>query len=538
LNRPIAFALAVGALTIGAAGLRVWGLEYGIPHPVARPDEELVVGKSLQMSLGRALSPGDFNYPHLVFDVDALALAAYRYAGLVTGRYSTTEDFLVDVAVRRPGLQYRICRGVTVAFGVATVFAAGLAAFQAYGRRSVALLAALLVAVNFLHARDSHYGTVDIPMTFFVTLSLAFGLGAARTQARRDYLLAGLFAGLATSAKYNAGTVVVGVLVAALPRLWRPAGPAERRSAVASLLVSGAAMAAAFAATSPACVVHFDQVVKGLVVQKEALFSSPGAPAWITHLTVTLPGAFGWPGCVAALAGVAHALWRRRTADVLFLAFLGPTFASMATMTWVLGRYTLPMIPPLAILAAEVVLAGLPHAGRLTATLAAAVLALPPLVSILKYDQLAARPDTRLLAAEWISEHLAPRSRLLVCRGYGAPAINDDHRRPPAFKPEVIPCKVDAIRGAGVRYLVTHDHPYVYYGRPTDDVRAWLAANARAEVVFDPFVKASRVKPYFYSGDAFYLPYSGFDAVERGGPVITVWDLETNGRDASAETRP
>ncbi len=533
-----ALAIALGALTILAAGIRLWGLDYGLPHPIARPDEELVVGKSLQMSLGRVLSPGDYNYPHLVFDVDALALAAYRYAGLATGRYATTEDFLVDVAVRRPGLQYRICRGVSVAFGAATVFAAGLAAFQAYGRRSVALLAALFVAVNFLHARDSHYGTVDIPMTFFVTLSLAFGLRAARTQKRRDYLVAGLFAGLATSAKYNAGTVLIGTLVAALPRLWRPAEEGDRRRAMGSLLVSGGAMAAAFAATSPACVIHFDQVVKGLVVQREALFSSPGAPAWITHVTVTLPGAFGWPGYLAAVAGLARALWRRRPADVLFLAFLAPTFASMATMTWVLGRYTLPMVPPLAILASEAVLAGLPHAGKAVATLAAAALALPPLVSVLKYDHLAARPDTRLLAADWVAEHLPPRSRVLVCQGYGAPAINDDHRRPPAFKPEVVPCKVDAIRSAGIRYLVTHDHPYVYYGRPSDDVRAWLAAHGRAEAVFDPFVKASRVKPYFYSGDAFYLPYSGFDAVERGGPVITVWDLEANGGDASAGTRP
>ena len=517
--------VTVGALTILAAWLRLWGLDYGLPHPVARPDEELVVGKSLQMSLGRIGSPGDYNYPHLVYDVHAFALAAYRYAGLATGRYSATEDFLEDIAVRRPGLQYLICRRVTVAFGVATVFAAGLAAFQAYGRRSVALLAALLVAVNFLHARDSHYGTVDIPMTFFVTLSLAFALRAARTQGRRDYVLAGLFAGLATSAKYNAGVVLVGTLVAALPRLWRPAEEGDRRGAIGSLFLSLAAMSGAFAATSPACLVHFDQVMKGLVAQREALFGGPGAPAWMTHLTVTLPGAFGWPGYAVAVAGTVRALWRRRTADVLFLAFLAPTFATMATMTWVLGRYTLPMVPPLAILASETLLACLPGGARVVLALATAALAVPPLVSIVKYDHLAAQPDTRLLAAEWVSDNLSPRSRVLVCRGYGAPVINSDHRRPPAFKPEIIPCRVEAIRDAGIRYLVTHDHPYVQYFRPTDDVRAWLAANAQPAVVFDPFKKTSSVTPYFYARDAFYLPYAGFDAVERGGPVITIWDL-------------
>ena len=517
---------ALAGIVLVAAGLRLWGLDYGLPHPVARPDEELVVGKALQMSLGRIRSPGVYDYPHLVYDVHALALAAYRLAGRVTGAYSSTEDFLVDVTVRRPGLQYRICRGVTVAFGAATVLAAALAAGYAYGRRSVALLAGLLLAVNFLHVRDSHYGTVDVPMTFFVTLSLAFALRAASKKARRDYILAGLFAGLATSAKYNAGLVIVGVLVAASPRVFRPAGEGERGRALGSVVVAGLAMAAAFALTSPDCVLHLGRVLKGLSVQKDALFGSPGESAWRTHLAVTLPGAFGWPGFLAAGAGVARALWRRRIADVLFLAFLVPTFASMAGMTWVMARYTLPMVPPLAILAAEAALSWIPAPRRVLPLAAAAALAVPPLVSAMAYDRLASRPDTRLQAADWIAENLPARSRILVCEGYGAPAINTDHRRPPAFKVETTPCRVEAIRDAGPRHLVTHDHPFVLYSRPSDEVRAWLAAHARPVVVFDPFRKASSVTPYFFPRDAFYLPYSGFAAMERGGPIVTVWRLD------------
>jgi hypothetical protein len=516
---------ALIGLGLLATALRLWGIAYGLPHPVARPDEELVVGKALQMSVGRISNPGDFNYPHLVFDMDALAMAAYRLAGRVTGRYASTEDFLVDVAVRRPGLQYLIARGVGAALGMATVFATVLAAWYAYERRSVALLAGLMVSVNFLHARDSHYGTVDVPMTLLVTLSLTFAIRAAKTQGRRDYLLAGLLAGLATSAKYNAGTAIVGVLVAAAPRLWRPKDPEERRQAMVSVLLAGIAMTAAFAVTSPACLLHFDRVVAGLVVQKQALFGNRGEPAWITHLTVTFPGAFGWPGYLAGGAGLVRAVWRRRAPDLIFLMFLIPTFASMATMTWVLGRYTLPMVPPLAILAAEAVLALLPAARTVFVAAVALLLVLPPLASIIQYDRLAAEDDTRLQASAWVAENLQPRSRVLVCAGYGAPVLNDDHRRPPAFKPELIRCSPDEIRAAGVRYLITHDHPYVFYSRPTDELRRWLAENARAVAVFDPFRQASVVKPFFYSRDAFYLPYAGFDAVERGGPVITIWAL-------------
>lgn len=512
------------AMGLLAATLRLWGLDYGLPHPTTRPDEELVVGKALQMSVGRIRDPGDFNYPHLVFDLDALAMAGYRLAGRVTGRYASTEDFLVDVAVGRPGLQYRIARGVGAALGVATVLATALAAWFAYGRRSVALLAGLLVTVNFLHARDSHYGTVDVPMALFVTLSLAFAIRAARTQALRDYLIAGLLAGLATSAKYNAGTVIVGVIVAATPRLWRPRGPGERRDAAVAVLLSGAFMVMAFAVTSPACLLHLDKVVAGLVVQRQALFGGRGQPAWIAHLTVTLPGAFGWPGCAAVAAGLARAVWQRRAADIIFLAFLVPTFASMATMTWVLGRYTLPMIPALAILAAEAVMAVLPSR-RVEVAAATLLLAVPPAVSVIRYDRLAAEDDTRLLASAWVAENLPPRTRVLVCDGYGAPVLNTDHRRPPAFKPELIRCSADDVRAARARFLITNEHPYVLYSRPDDELRRWLTENARPLAVFDPFRRESGAKPYYYARDAFYLPYSGFDAVRRGGPAITIWDL-------------
>src|SRR5437667_364058 len=66
-----------------AAGLwlRLWGLSYGLPHPMARPDEEVLVAKLLGFDAGDP-NPHWFMYPtfylYLLYGwVKALVLAAH-----------------------------------------------------------------------------------------------------------------------------------------------------------------------------------------------------------------------------------------------------------------------------------------------------------------------------------------------------------------------------------------------------------------------------------------------------------------------------
>jgi len=50
-------------------------------------------------------------------------------------------------------------------------------------------------------------------------------------------------------------------------------------------------------------------------------------------------------------------------------------------------------------------------------------------------------------------------------------------------------------------------------------------AIARPLAEFRPFREGVSATPYFYVGDAFFLPFTGLRAMERGGPVVTVWAL-------------
>ena len=55
-------AALLGILTL-AFLLRWWGWDYGLPHPTARPDEEVVVNAVYQMFASRDPEPLTVGYP-------------------------------------------------------------------------------------------------------------------------------------------------------------------------------------------------------------------------------------------------------------------------------------------------------------------------------------------------------------------------------------------------------------------------------------------------------------------------------------------
>ena len=241
---------------------------------------------------------------------------------------------------------------------------------------------------------------------------------------------------------------------------------------------------------------------------------------------------------LAGVVGMVRAAWLRRPTDLVLLAFLVPFFALVSSVSTVFPRYLVPLVPLFAVLAAElgVSLFSRLSRGRIPVTMAVAIaMAGPGLWRSIQFDRLAARKDTRVLASEWVSQNLPPRSEILVCRGYGAPVINVDRRRPPAFEPRTIHCSAKAVRRHEARFLITHEYHRLWSSPPLrQDLQLLVKESGRPLVRFDPFNPAPKDSPFFYVQDAFYLPFAGFDAVERGGPVITIWEID---REESDEIR-
>jgi 4-amino-4-deoxy-L-arabinose transferase-like glycosyltransferase len=510
-------------LALGA-GLRIWGMGYGLPHPMARPDEQKLVGRAFAMLGTGDLNPIEHTYPALSMYVQAAVLVLYAKIGQVLGRYGGVKDFLTDATVFHPGLHYRIGRAISIAFALATIVATYFLARRADGRRAVALLAALVVATNYLHVRDSRWGTVDVTMTFFVTLSLLFAVQASETQRFRDYKLAGAFAGLAAATKYNAGIVLFAAATAAIAGVARrgiTATDGARRVAVAGLTTF-----LLFTLATPYSVRDWYATWEGFSGAVGMLYGVTGERAGWVHLRVTFPSGFGWPVFIAALVGAGRAVWTRDARALVLVTFVALMFASMATVLWVFPRYLVPFVPPMAVLGAQAAGAFVDVARPAVGAAAALLLAGPGVVSSIQFDRVAARPDTRVLAAEWLGANVPAGSTVLVCDNYGAPAVNADPRRGPAFRVRLIDCAPGSVEGAGAPYLVTSEHPQLSGFASVDPkLQRYLDERARRLADFRPFREGSSVKPYFYAGDAFFLPFTGLRAMERGGPEVTVWAL-------------
>jgi 4-amino-4-deoxy-L-arabinose transferase-like glycosyltransferase len=367
--------------------------------------------------------------------------------------------------------------------------------------------------------RDSHFATVDVVATLFVTLTLVCACRILQAPTARHFVLAGAFAGLAISSKYNVGLVAIPVGAAALYR---------GRKALPRLALAAAAAFAAFALTSPYVLLRLGGLRSDMSFLEDYLYR-PGDLAIWDHLKLTFPHGLGWPLYVASALGLASAFLRRRAADVVLLSFVVPFLALIASVRVTFPRYVIPVVPVLLVLAAELVASALDRIPRarmraLSAAVAAAVLLAPPLLASSAFDRIAAREDTRVQAASFVSRTFRPRTRLLVCRGYGAPAINTDRRRPPAFEIEEADCNAGSPLPDGAEFLVTHEHRELPFSRIHPSLSRDLEARGRALATFDPYRKTG-VEPVFYRSDAFYIPFAGLEAVERGGPVIRIWRI-------------
>ncbi len=79
------FAAAAAAVVVAVA-LGVWGLNFGLPY-LFRPDEDVLVGRSVRMAAEGSLDPLFANWPPLAFYIVA---GAEKLTGNLAG--ATTAD--------------------------------------------------------------------------------------------------------------------------------------------------------------------------------------------------------------------------------------------------------------------------------------------------------------------------------------------------------------------------------------------------------------------------------------------------------------
>lgn len=370
---------------------------------------------------GGDLDPRFFNWPSLY-----MYLLSGLY-GLVFGIFSS--GGVIETFTENPTVVYTLGRLVTATLGTATIAVLYALAAETHGV-TVGVLASLFLTVNLLHIRDSHYITTDVPLALLVTVGVLLIVRYWRTGRSRDAVWSGLLTGLAASMKYPGGLILVPLLLAHFLRP-RPVGPLWRWVASPALAGAGVAALLGFLAGTPYALLTPVAFVRGVLSELREVHTvqfgnEADLPGYLFHVFHSLPEGMGVTPFVLAAAGVGLALASRTPQALILLAFPLPYFLVIGSWSSRFERYVLPLLPFLALLAASclVALAGwLRQRVRwgvaacrpgLGLAVAACVLVGPELARIARFHVLLSRPDTRVLAGEWIEREIPWGSRIAM----------------------------------------------------------------------------------------------------------------------------
>jgi Dolichyl-phosphate-mannose-protein mannosyltransferase len=569
--------LTLAAVCVLGFGLRVVGLQYGLPA-VYNPDEASIMARALSFARG-TLNPHNFLYPTFYFYVLFAWVGAYLAWVWLSGRVASL-GALQQLYFTDPTGIYTAGRALGVAAGTATIVGLYRLAARLTDHRT-ALAAAIFMAVSPLHVRDSHYVKHDVPATLaivvaYLAMTRIWPCVGPKGPRQRNTLLAGAACGIAFSTHYYCVFLAI-PLALTIVQAWKPIGWI---SCLRQLTLGALTSLVVFLALSPFLLVEpltawRDITANRQIVIDRAVAAGAFGPA-ARYLEMLWRDTLGQPVAVLGLVGVVWMLAAAPGRAILLLAFPVPFLLFIAN-TAPASRYLNPVVPFLALFAAWS-LSNL--ATRIGGTspaflwIAVALAAAPGFQASVRSDGFLRRDDTRTLAERYIEANLPQGSTILtqpyssaltpsreglteaLARNLGSPGgasikfqlqLALDPYPSPAYrliylgrggldadKIYIDPALLgggeglEPLRRLGVTYVLLKR-----YNRPDPETLPFLAAlsrEGRRIAVFSPYrpgiseAEQARIDPFLHNTDARID-----DALERPGPPLEIWQLNAPG---------
>jgi hypothetical protein len=257
-------------------------------------------------------------------------------------------------------------------------------------------------------------------------------------------------------------------------------------------------------------------------------------PAFLFHLVHSLPEGMGLPLLVCALVGVTVTVLRDLPRGLVLLAFPASYFLVIGSWSSRFERYALPLLPFLLLLA-SIALVTVARSvwrrwGRLARRwrpglglmVAAGLFIAPELTRIVYLHALLGRPDTRVLAAEWIEREVPSGSRIAL-EPYSpslpvGPGGYRIHR--------LAPYDFEQLRAQGVEYVVLSGFMYQRHQRAcdrfADECRLYRDLDQRGTLLLD--LKPGRDDRPLWVGDI-YSPLTRLFERRRPGPSLRIYRM-------------
>jgi len=391
--------------------LRVVGIRFGLPD-LYHADEPIVVNHAFAYGTWD-LNPHFFKLPPLVSYLLFVIYGFYFLLGHAFGLFKNLREF-INLFLVNPSSFYLVGRvffGAVI--GTLTVYSL-FKLIQKYFSEQHAFLSALMLAICFLHVRDSHYIYVDIPLLFVLVLCFFPILQMTKDNARQHYILFGFLAGAAVATKYNGVFIFIPFLVSHF--LKNPS-----KSLYGNLFLAFITAFAVYGLLNPFSLLDFRFFLSELLGQSHA----EGSSGLIHHLIYSLMAGLGVPMFVFSILGSIAAIISRDVKKYILSSFIFGYYIVLCFFSQPYDRYVLPLIPFLCFFAADFLLA-LRSKCKLSSIFYFFLIALTVLPSIVKVylsDYLFIRKDVRTIAKEWVEQTLPAGAKVALDNSFYAPRL-------------------------------------------------------------------------------------------------------------------
>lgn len=422
-------AILLSILLLGLL-LRLNGLDWGMPnglHPdySYHPDEIYLLSWAMMMQHGDII-PNNFVYGG-TFYFSTLQLINWLGAFL-TEQFGGQLLFNTILVGRTFGLIYALLT-------IYLVYATGRTLFSP----ATGLLAALVLAVLPAHVfwaqrvRPDELFALEFAANFLIMARI---LKKQRTLST-NLVLGGLLLGVTVATRFPALVLYFGYAVAIgliLNNDFKRDRPKTLKKATFHLLIIAGTSCLGYLGASPYTVLYYQEFVSGLQIQwhfQSGVFLDAvnRGPNWFQYGGRILIQAVGYPFYGLMLAAVIYSLWKRRAENLLLLAVILPYFLLLSKTSWVVTRYTLPLLPGLAILVVSMLrdLATKKQILKIFAIGAIVVAVFWAVALDLAYSNVLRGPDPRDTATVWITENVEPDATIGAFKCYDG----DDFTNPP-----------------------------------------------------------------------------------------------------------
>jgi len=556
---------------------RYWGINFGLPNTNCRPDEIITVGKAFSAGTGN-LNPEYFYHPAFYFYFISIFYGLYFILGFIFHRYTSILDFALEYA-KDPTNFYLIARSITALLGTLTVFIAYLIARDLFDKRT-ARVSALFLGLAHLHVRNSHYATTDVAQAFLIMASVFFIMKCVEIKTLKNYVLAGVLAGLAAATKY------AGILLAAPMSITHffNISDGKKRFLDKRIIWFSVAVALAFLIGAPFTVLDFPHFKEHFFKQFGKMNVGQGdvyvGLAFWRQFSFSLFFGLGWSLLFSSIAGLFVFIKKDLRKAMIFgsfplfyYAFFGKGYAAFS-------RYMVPIVPFLCITAAVfAVTLGEWLSGyfkirstNITISILAILIIFPSVHDIVRYNELLVKRDNRMVAADWILTNIPKGSSIFQfgiswsqpftsskienLRGHYSEALKKGDIKIAGMIQEALQHLQDKDIDRYAQYIYDIDEQtfkldnekagmpqYIILTKPPTP--AGYDANFVAKEYHRPFygdrlilkllkryynlektfevVDINNKKNLYDLQDAFYIPFAGFVGVQRPGPNIYIY---------------